>query len=117
MEVKLSGMLRHRFHGTYGADIVLVVDAKLANAVCGRLGNGWTVGVTGNAIVWRGGVDDLDALKERLQDKITITPCGLTHCKHQCAHVDIDSTAHSIDFGPRFTLTLEVDDPRQEAMF
>ncbi len=105
--VKARGRLMHQFHGTYTAVVGLVFDTpEDAHAAHTRLGDTW-VPSHGNpkALVWQGGDESLEQVKQALAHA-TIDPCGWKHCRGQCKRAPIDSIAHSVDYGPSFTVEL-----------
>ncbi len=111
--IKAKGGLRHRFHGEYSAVVGFVFEdwaaATQAQAIfCGVAGK-WVPATKPNALVWIGDSTELDSLKAELaKHKLVIPPCGSRHCKSQCKDAEIDSVNHSIDYGPAFTLEIEV---------
>lgn len=120
-----EGQLRHRFWGEYSTLIGLTFDNEQEAAAAHRaLGVDWKpVSVQGSltGLVWQGSSSALDAVKELLRERynLTIAPCGFRHCTTQCKNASIDSVAHSIDYGPAFTLEIPVEEevPEQLSLF
>jgi hypothetical protein len=125
MKITAKGALRHRFHGDYSAVVALsfesATDADAAHRV---LGAPWKRSERSPlpliyGLVWVGDSAALAVLKVALTVagiELTIDPCGYGHCKDKCKGAEIDGLAHSIDYGPRFTLTIECSDPNQVSL-
>ena len=110
-----TGRLRHCFFGEYSAVISVHFGTRegAARALV-ALGAGWQHGAEiPEVLVWQGGYADLAALKARLQGSVRVEPCGRRTCRHGCRDADIDSLAHSIDYGPPFTLSVQYPHPDQ----
>lgn len=122
MIAQASGILTHGFYGDYVATIVLDFGgADAAKAALVKLGEPWKLGrKSDRVLVASAKRDALDAIKAKFASpgfELTIKPCGLDHCRRQCADASIDGLPHSIDVGPAFSLAVECDDPRQVALF
>lgn len=108
MKLTANGMLRHCFFGDYSAVIALRFeekqDAELAipQLHIPNLGAEWTQ--AGNGAVITVNSDQLNRVKDQLAE-LGADPDA------------IDSVAHSTDFGDPFSVTVEVEDPRQVLMF
>lgn len=117
--VKAVGKLRHAFHGEYFAALGLEFSTEQhAHLALKTLGPDWKLGQKQpKALIWVGGGDKLSELKERLKGfGITIRPCGMKRCRGQCKKAEIDSLAHSIDYGPWFEVQIPVEDPNQATL-
>ncbi len=102
MEIKANGQLRHHFWGDYAATIALEfaneVEAAFAKA---KLVSGWTVAKNSpRALIWHGGGGDFAVCKAEL------VKLGADENK-------IASMRFSVDYGEKFDIVMEVDDPKQ----
>lgn len=118
--VKADGVLRHCFWGTYNAQVILkFLDTVSASDAKRTLGDIWKVGDTSsNVLTWIGDSAQLDELK--LQFKkfgVQVHKCGRKSCKTQCKEEDIDSTAHSVDYGPNFSISIPIIPTEQLVLF
>ncbi len=105
MIARADGRLRHCFFGEYSAVIALGFDSEAqAAAALPQLGAGWKAGTKPKALIWRGEREALEICKARL---VSFGADGDA----------IDSIAHSIDYGDRFSVEIEVTDPRQIPLF
>lgn len=107
--VKGRGSVKFRFWGDFSAVIGLVFDDEAsARDAQAMLGKGWELVVKDELAGVRAIVDSegLEDLKLRLKSFITVPPCNSFGCKN--AEHEIDSLAHSCDWGPSFTITLPV---------
>lgn len=105
------GLLRHRFHGSYTAVLVLAFEIHEA-AIAGLaiVGAPFALSSDPRAIVGVLTSDMLDAFKAAHAARITIDPCNYRHCHPRakgtsgpCKGRAIDALTHSIDVGPAFT--------------
>ncbi len=117
--MKANGRLRHCFHGTYVAIVVLQFESPdHATSALGTLRSAWKVSDKNPSVLrWEGSSEELDAMKTSLaRYDVQISPCGWDHCgKKQCADQPIDSLAHSIDYGPGFTVDVPPSVPIEQA--
>lgn len=104
-----EGQLYHMFHGAYMAAVALgFSDERAALDGLRALGAGWKVGrTTPRGLLWTGNSGELEILKGRFEVyNLTVLPCGRKECRGQCHNAEIDSVAHSVDFGPVFHLSI-----------
>jgi hypothetical protein len=117
-----KGMLRHGFFGDYQFTLVLSFDcAPDAAAAEARL-LGFTQLAAGlRTLYLHGDTTVLEFVKSFLEDHRVDDPCALFDCKRKSAarreRHPIDSCAHSIDYGPEFTINLPIPIPEQEVLF
>lgn len=106
--VKAEGRLRHCFHGEYSAMVALLFqDERKATDALSVLGSAWKRSPQlPNALLGTLTKVQLDAFKWRFSPKAH--PCGRKSCKSGCRSVEIDSLAHSIDYGPTFDVTIAI---------
>lgn len=115
--MRAQGLLRHIFHGTEICAVVRLVfeDEESAERIEPLL-PGWTR--QGKAIGAALTREQLNAFKERLPGwDIQIEECGYRHCKHKCRNAEIDSMAHSTDFGPTFTVEIPAPESKDQTRF
>lgn len=100
------GQLRHHFHGTYWASIVLVFDTPThASDAFMVLREGWVQSaIERQALFWTGETEALQKAKKQL------ATFGADPSK-------IDSIAHSIDFGELFEVVIPVVPVEQGRLF
>lgn len=127
MKIKAEGILRHMFHGTYSCAIALEFnnekDCEAAFSVLnvGIIGvnmetGNWNKSKTNsNVAIGSLNSEQLQHFKEKFNPKAK--PCNAFDCKGDNNIHEIDSLAHSIDFGPPFAIELEMEDPNQEKLF
>lgn len=115
--VHAQGMLRHCFFGEYSARIVLVFSSEAhAKDAQKTLGDAWRLAEkTSGVLVAQLSPAQLDAFKTAYPAKIA--PCGRKHCKRQCKDAAIDSLAHSVDYGPDFSVEIPTTPAEQSALF
>jgi hypothetical protein len=107
------GILRHMFHGEYRVKIVLqFAHVSDAIAVQRILGGNWmrATDQTKPILTWSGTTGELNVIKSRLAEppfSVQIEPCGCTHCRRKGANQPIDSITHSMDYGPKFYLSVD----------
>lgn len=112
-----SGRLRHCFFGTYSAVVVVSFpDAASAADALAALGPPWHLGrgepdYPSRNVVWSGSSEDLAALVTRLGPRLAVEPCHAFGCTGQVHR--IDALTHSVDYGPPFSLTLDVTPAEQ----
>ena len=119
--VTASGQLMHHFHGDYWASIGLrfasyphALDAQRA------LGEDhWELRCNDVAcgapfLVWKGNSEALEALKAQLEPYLRPRPCYSFGCQGE-TH-EIDSLAHSVDYGPPFDLDIPTTPHEQTAL-
>lgn len=123
-KVKAEGQINHGFFGTYVATLILLFSDKESASdalkTLSKTSEQWKVGKTHpECLVWSGGGDEFEALKEELDQKHHRTNflCGRRDCKHQCKNVDIDGCNHSIDYGPKFTVEIDTVSEEQRSLF
>lgn len=109
--VKATGQLRHRFHGDYSAIIGLAFETpEAARDALATLGSDWSpVSSTPVALYAILSSDEVKAFEERFAPEVpTCTHSSCKRRKKADRLHDIGSISHSIDFGPRFTVTIPV---------
>lgn len=121
MKAKAQGILRHQFWGTYSATVGLVFDSEAeASATLRVLGEPWERSEK-NAMVLIACVESeaLNRLKQRLLGlgAVEVDCGGAFGCESHCRDAEIDSVAHSVDYGPGWSFEIEVPDPNQGDLF
>ena len=103
------GLVTHHFWGEYQGEVSIHFDSEaIAEAAHRRLHE---MKLDKNYLHWIGSSDKLAELKQKLHTVgIVKVNCGWLGCNK--TH-EIDGVPHSIDYGPRWSLTIEVEDPRQ----
>lgn len=116
--MKAVGKLHHMFHGEYGFSILLIFDSPedAVNAHERMFGFfGFTQAKQQPNCLTRSASGEegkilLDKIKSVIEPLRVDTPCQLYDCKRKSAkkrvrHA-IDGIAHSIDYGPTFTIEI-----------
>lgn len=99
------GCLRHRFWSEYSAMVgIQFSDAPSAADALRVLGPPWHQ--ADDHLLWTGSEEALTAMEARIAPYLTVSPCGRTECRGK-VH-SIASLAHSIDYGPMFTVEIPI---------
>lgn len=106
-----KGLLRHRFHGTYSAIVLLAFETpEAASAAHPVLGALFEVTSQPRVLCAVMTAEGLEAFKAQHASRLAIEPCTYRHCHPRsktpegpCKARDIDALTHSVDNGPRFT--------------
>jgi hypothetical protein len=105
--IKGTGQLRHRFHGTYSAVIVIELenDGDAAKVLALPSFNKFKIEKNvAETIFWVGNKSELDSIKLLLE--------SVRVKSEYRGDEDIDSLNKSIDYGPIFKIS--IDDSRQQ---
>jgi hypothetical protein len=116
MQVTAEGIVLHGFFGKYVGTIGLSFKhAEHAQAALAQLGEPWKASAKNPCVlVCRASGDAFNGARDALERfNLERTPCGLSHCEHQCREAPIDNVNHSIDRGGNFTVSFEISPPGQ----
>lgn len=108
MKISAEGGLRHMFHGTYAAGIGLHFTSQLKRDAAHKLPwlSSWEATKTGLGLTKCMERTELEVLKlELAKHNLVISAHPLTGSPMSGG---IDSCDYSIDFGPPFTIELEI---------
>lgn len=116
MRIKGQGRLRHQFHGTYSSLIAIDFgnqqECEPALSKLLLVGHWQASADHPQVAIGRLTSKEVEDFKLKFQPKVT--PCNAFKCTD--AIHEIDGLDHSIDFGPPFTIEMEIDMENKDQM-
>lgn len=113
MKVEVRGRLRHCFFGVYSAVVVIKAETDFRNQKLHEKFQGFELQSNGkfNFLIATLDSFQLQQFKEIIEPLRNDPPCNLFDCRDDLIKErhDIDSLAHSVDFGPEFSFEIELD--------